>query len=101
MVPKPPPLNTLTGTNGTSFSPEPRTHLTSGRSNGHSHREGSARYKCRLGSEANDRFTSQANLRHEAGLNRSMGPVESLVSRTSTALLSSATSTQLPSLPPE
>jgi hypothetical protein len=53
------------------------------------------RRQTRLGSAANDRLTCSANLRHAAGLNTSVGPFLSLVSRTSTPRLASLTSTQL------
>jgi len=38
-----------------------------------------------LNSGTNERFTWSANLRHAAGVNHSMGPARSVVSRTTTA----------------
>jgi hypothetical protein len=50
-----------------------------------------------LGADAKDRFTWSANRRHALGVDRSTGPRPlALVSRTSTRLPWSATSTQLP-----
>jgi hypothetical protein len=51
------------------------------------------------GSGANERLTWTANRRHASGANRSTGPLRSVVSRTRTSS-ASATSTQLPPLPP-
>src|ERR1039457_6569285 len=69
-------------------------------------REGGRSQKCRRplqaltgpceGSNATERFTCSANGRHASGEHWIMAPVRSFVSRTSTRLSSSATSTQFP-----